>query len=184
VKGFRKVKFSWGVFIIFFGLVSLLWAGLSLDPRFLPSKLIEKPFPNFTLPSLAKGDKDVMLADLKGKAGMVHIWATWCGICLREHHELMQISKKFSYPIYGVLYQDEPRDGQRWLEKNGNPYILSIADKRGRLGLDLGVYGTPETFIIDADGVIRYRAVGAITVKRFEKELLPVLSKLNESQPQ
>lgn len=178
MKGHRQFKFSWTVFIVFFGLVSLLWAGLSLDPRLLPSSMISKPFPSFSLPNLNAQTDLVQTNDLKGKVGMVHIWATWCGICLQEHDALMEISKKSSFPMYGILYQDDPRDGRRWLQQNGDPYDLSILDQRGRLGLDLGVYGTPETFVIDAKGIIRYRAVGAMTMRRFEKELLPILTEL------
>lgn len=179
MKGIQ-IKSSWIMFSIFMGLIVLLGVGLSLDPRFLPSKLIEKPFPQFSLSRLNHPQKTVQQSDLMGRPGLVHIWATWCGVCLSEHEDLMQIASKWPYPIYSVLYQDNPEQAAQWLHSKGNPYVWTAIDNKGRLGLDLGVYGTPETYVLDAKGIIRYRVVGPLTVRKFEREILPLFKSFRE----
>lgn len=147
--------------VIFFGLGFFLWKGLSLDPRELPSALIDRPMPAFELPSLTDPARSLTVADLKGETALVNVWATWCPTCKEEHAFLNELAEQ-GVVIYGINYKDEPVKATSWLQRYLNPYKDVILDKEGSLGLDLGVYGAPETYIIDAQGTIRYRHVGAV----------------------
>jgi cytochrome c biogenesis protein CcmG/thiol:disulfide interchange protein DsbE len=149
---------------LFIGLGFFLWKGLYLDPRELPSALIDRPIPNFDLPSLTEPQRQLSVADLKGEVALVNVWATWCPTCKEEHSFLNQLAQQ-GIVIYGINYKDEPVKATSWLQRYLNPYREVILDKEGRLGLDLGVYGAPETYVIDAQGTIRYRHVGAVDAK-------------------
>jgi len=149
---------------LFVGLGFFLWKGLYLDPRELPSALIDRPMPNFDLPSLTEPQRQLSVADLKGEVALVNVWATWCPTCKEEHSFLNQLAQQ-GVVIYGINYKDEPVKATSWLQRYLNPYREVILDKEGRLGLDLGVYGAPETYVIDAQGTIRYRHVGAVDAK-------------------
>ena len=149
---------------LFIGLGFFLWKGLYLDPRELPSALIDRPMPNFDLPSLTEPQRQLSVADLKGEVALVNVWATWCPTCKEEHSFLNQLAQQ-GVAIYGINYKDEPVKATSWLQRYLNPYREVILDKEGRLGLDLGVYGAPETYVIDAQGTIRYRHVGAVDAK-------------------
>lgn len=149
---------------LFIGLGFFLWKGLYLDPRELPSALIDRPMPNFDLPSLTEPQRQLSVADLKGEVALVNVWATWCPTCKEEHSFLNQLAQQ-GVVIYGINYKDEPVKATSWLQRYLNPYREVILDKEGRLGLDLGVYGAPETYVIDAQGTIRYRHVGAVDAK-------------------
>jgi len=141
--------------IAFAGVCAFLYQGLQLEPSKLPSALLGKPFPEFVLTALRDETKPLGRGDVVGKVALVNVWATWCPSCRVEHHFLNEIVEKFGVVIYGVNYKDERDKAQQWLENLGNPYRLSIYDDTGSLGIDLGVYGAPETYVIDHNGMIR-----------------------------
>ncbi len=154
-----------------------LWQGLKLDPRELPSALIGKPFPQFTL-STVKDENATLTQDaLKGEVSLVNVWATWCVSCRQEHPELVRIAKETGIPIYGLNYKDTRPEAIRWLDEYLDPYRFSLFDADGRVGLDLGVYGAPETYIVDKEGIVRYRFVGVIDRNIWLNELLPEVNK-------
>jgi len=149
---------------LFIGMGFFLWKGLYLDPREIPSALVDRPMPAFELPSLTEPERKLSVADLKGEVALVNVWATWCPTCKEEHSFLNQLAQQ-GITIYGINYKDEPVKATAWLQRYLNPYREVILDQEGRLGLDLGVYGAPETYVIDAQGTIRYRHVGAVDAK-------------------
>lgn len=166
---------------IFLGLVAILAVGFKLkDPHLLPSEMINRPFPDFQLRELHDPERIVTNRDLQGQVSMVNVWATWCPNCVIEHPELLRISREEDIPIYGIDYNDEAPKAIEWLTRRENPYRLVIVDDQGTLGIDLGVYGAPETFILDANGVIQYRHVGAVTPDVFEDELKPIIEQLRQ----
>lgn len=154
---------------VFLGMAWFLYKGLYLDPTELPSAMIDKPFPAFSLPSV-EGDKILTEADLKGKPALVNVWATWCISCRVEHPVLTQLAEQ-GVVIYGVNYKDVNADAKQWLKDFHNPYQLDINDADGSLGLNLGVYGAPETFLIDSNGVIRHKFVGVIDQTVWREQL-------------
>lgn len=167
----------WFVWLLFIVLVIFLAKGLRLNPNLLPSQMIDKPFPVFNLKSV-HDRKMIQTSDILGKPCLVHVWATWCGVCLEEHQELINIQNKWHPTIYSVSYKDQPERVLKWLSNNGDPYKLHINDNMGRLALDLGVYGTPETYVLDKNAVIKFRHVGGLNTKIFEKEILPIIQQL------
>ena len=163
--------------LILFGVMALfLFRGLGLDPRELPSALIDRPLPEFSLPSLG-GDRMLTRADIAGQVALVNVWATWCSSCRVEHPYLQQLADQ-GVTIFGVNYKDEAAAARRWLDQLGDPYQLNIVDKQGTLGLDLGVYGAPETYLVDAGGVIRYRHVGVVDDRVWRSILQPLYAEL------
>ena len=170
---------------LFIGLAIFLGVGLNRDPRQLPSPLIGRDAPAFTLPRLAKADVATQPgvfspADMRGKVWLLNVWASWCESCRDEHPLMVELSKKGLLPILGLNYKDKDEDAQRWLAQFGNPYQLSAVDADGRIGIDYGVYGVPETYLIDADGVIRYKQIGAITPEVLERKILPMAAALRK----
>jgi cytochrome c biogenesis protein CcmG/thiol:disulfide interchange protein DsbE len=157
--------------ILFAGMAAFLFRGLSLDPRELPSALIDRPLPEFSLPVLGQ-ERLLQRKDLLGQPVLLNVWATWCVACRVEHPYLVQIAAT-GVPIYGVNYKDEDAAAARWLSELGDPYRANIADREGSLGLDLGVYGAPETYLVDAAGVIRYRHVGVVDERVWQTILQP-----------
>lgn len=160
------------------GLGSFLWKGLYLNPKALPSALIDKPVPPFELPWLEKPGQTLTQEALKGKVSLLNVWATWCPSCRTEHPFLMELAHRRKIPIYGVDYKDETTAANRWLSELGNPYVANIIDEKGSLGLDLGVYGAPETFIVDKKGIVRYRHAGPLTDAIWKRDLLPLFEGL------
>jgi len=154
-------------------LAVFLWRGLLLDPSHLPSALIDKPVPVFTLPNLLKPDSTVSNQSLVGHPYLLNVWATWCPSCRQEHAFLNKLSKD-GVKIVGVNYKDENDAALRWLKNFDDPYIVNIVDADGRFGLDLGVYGAPETFLIDAEGIIRYKHVGVVDERVWRSKLAPI----------
>lgn len=154
-----------------------LFRGLSLDPTEIPSALIDRPLPSFKLPALGS-DAVLTQADVAGEVALLNVWATWCVSC-RVEHPYLQLLAEQGIPIYGLNYKDNDADALRWLEELGDPYRLTIADRDGTLGLDLGVYGAPETYIIDAAGVVRFRHVGVVDEGSWRTVLEPVYRELN-----
>ena len=168
--------------ILFTVLALFLFRGLSLDPKEMPSALIDDPFPSFDLPKLG-ADERLSAENLAGRVGLLNVWATWCPSCRVEHPYLLQLSAR-GVPIYGLNYKDEDAAAQRWLQQLGDPYRFNIVDREGSLGLDLGVYGAPETYLIDAQGVIRYRHVGVVDESAWRSTLEPLyLSLGGEAHP-
>jgi cytochrome c biogenesis protein CcmG/thiol:disulfide interchange protein DsbE len=164
---------------VFVGLVMILAVGFNLeDPHFLPSELIDQQFPEFSLNELNAPDRIVTHQDIKGQVALVNVWATWCPNCLIEHPELMRISREEGLPLYGINYNDESVKARQWLVRHNNPFQFNIVDDQGKLGIDLGVYGAPETFVLDANGVIQYRHVGPVTRRVWEETLRPVVDLL------
>jgi cytochrome c biogenesis protein CcmG, thiol:disulfide interchange protein DsbE len=163
----------------FIALAVILALGLNRDPREVPSPLIGKPAPTFALTRVEDSQITIGSADLLGKVWMLNVWASWCVACREEHELLVQFSKKGRLPIYGLDYKDERRDAIKWLERMGNPYQASLFDGEGRVGIDFGVYGVPETFIIDKTGTIRMKHIGPLTPEVIETQIEPLLKKLN-----
>ena len=156
-----------------FGILALLLArGLQLDPKELPSALIDRPLPTFALPAL-EGDETLTNDSVTGEVALFNIWATWCITCRTEHPYLEQLADS-GVPIYGINYKDDSASARRWLAELGDPYRANIVDAEGTLGLDLGVYGAPETYLVDADGVIRYRHVGEVNDRIWTNTLGPL----------
>ncbi|MGB0468460.1 MAG: DsbE family thiol:disulfide interchange protein [Pontibacterium sp.] len=149
---------------IFIVLGFFLYQGLQIDPTKLPSALIDKPLPTFKISSLYDEQKMLTAEDLKGKPALINVWATWCPSCKAEHAQLNRIREE-GYVIYGINYKDERGKAKEWLRRYQDPYTQNIFDENGTLGLDLGVYGAPETYVIDASGVIRYKHVGVVDEK-------------------
>jgi cytochrome c biogenesis protein CcmG, thiol:disulfide interchange protein DsbE len=164
---------------IFLGLVVFLGAGLKLDPKEVPSPLIGKPAPAFALTRLDNVGQTIRREDLLGKVWMLNVWASWCVACREEHPLLVEFARKKLLPVYGLNYKDERSAGLRWLANFGNPYDASLFDQDGRVGIDWGVYGVPETFIIDREGVIRFKQIGPITPDVIRTQIEPLVRKLN-----
>jgi cytochrome c biogenesis protein CcmG, thiol:disulfide interchange protein DsbE len=162
----------------FLALAIVLAVGLKLDPREVPSPLIDKPAPKFALARLDDAGKTVRLDDLKGKAFILNVWASWCVACREEHPLLVEFAKKRVVPLYGLNYKDQREDATRWLARFGNPYDASLFDDDGRVGIDFGVYGVPETFVIDKQGNVAYKHVGPMQPRDLERTILPLLEKL------
>ena len=163
----------------FIVLAVMLAIGLNRDPREVPSPLIDKPAPTFQLTRLDDPATTIALADLRGKVWMLNVWASWCVACREEHPLLVTFSKKNLLPIYGLDYKDQRDDGVAWLSRMGDPYRASLFDGEGRVGIDFGVYGVPETFIIDKTGTIRMKHIGPLTPEVIATEIEPLVRKLN-----
>ncbi|RRV17927.1 DsbE family thiol:disulfide interchange protein [Pseudomonas saudiphocaensis] len=163
--------------LVFLTVAVFLYRGLFLDPSELPSALIDKPVPEFSLPSLETPERMLSAADFKGEAALINVWATWCPTCRAEHEMLNQLAGQ-GVVVYGVNYKDDSEAARRWLNELGNPYRLNVEDPEGSLGINLGVYGAPETFLIDKNGVIRHKYVGAIDQRVWREQLAPLYQEL------
>ncbi len=161
-------------------LIGLLAVGLTLDPREVPSPLVGKVAPAFRLSSLSNPQKSISASDWRGQVCMVNVWASWCTACREEHPLLMDLAQRNQLPIYGLNYKDTRDDALGWLTRFGNPYQESVFDAQGTAGLDWGVYGVPETFILDKHGRIRYKHIGAIKADDLERKLLPLIRSLQQ----
>jgi cytochrome c biogenesis protein CcmG/thiol:disulfide interchange protein DsbE len=164
-----------GIFLV---LVVFLGIGLKLDPREVPSPLIDKPAPAFRLTQLHDPAKSLAGEDMKGKVWIFNVWASWCVACLEEHPILVELAKRNLVPIVGLNYKDGRDEALKWLVKHGDPYSLSVQDPEGRVGIEYGVYGVPETYVIDREGIIRYKKIGPVTPKVLEEQILPLVKRL------
>jgi cytochrome c biogenesis protein CcmG, thiol:disulfide interchange protein DsbE len=164
---------------IFAVLSAFLYAGLGLKPREVPSPLIGKPAPAFVLPRLDTPEQRLSVKDLQGKVWLLNVWASWCVACRVEHPLLVELAASGAVPIYGLNYKDQRDDALAWLQRHGNPYVASLADGDGRVGIDFGVYGVPETFVIDKQGIIRHKHIGPVTPDDLRDTILPLVKKLN-----
>lgn len=170
--------------VAIFGVIALFFVkGLTLDPRTLPSVLIDRPVPEMSLAPLPGrgGNTGLSTADLKGRVSLVNVFGSWCIACVQEHPFLMTIKRSGRIPIHGIDWRDDPAEGARWLQKNGDPYDRVGADPApGRTAIDFGVTGAPETFVVDGGGIIRYKHIGPITPEVWSKILLPIITELEK----
>lgn len=165
---------------LFLVLVAFLAIGLSRDPREVPSPLVDKPAPAFVLPQLSAPEQSFKSEEMRGRVWLLNVWASWCVACRDEHPLLVELARTRLVPIYGLNYKDERRDALAWLDAFGDPYTLSIADADGRVGINYGVYGVPETFVIDRNGVIRYKQIGPVTAEVLQKKIIPLVKELQK----
>jgi cytochrome c biogenesis protein CcmG/thiol:disulfide interchange protein DsbE len=163
---------------IFFLLVAFFAVGLFRDPREVPSPFIGRAAPAFKLEQLHQPQAAFTPEEMRGKVWLLNVWASWCVACQAEHPLLVQMSRDKLVPIVGLNYKDKRDDGLKWLVRHGDPYVLSAYDFEGKVGIDYGVYGVPETFVIDKQGVIRYKQIGPITPEALEKKIKPLLKEL------
>jgi cytochrome c biogenesis protein CcmG/thiol:disulfide interchange protein DsbE len=159
----------------------LLFAGIGRDPSKLPSPLIGKPAPAFDLPVLADATRRVTSTELEGRAYLLNVFASWCATCQAEHPVLKAFAAEGLIPVIGLNWKDRPDDAIRWLGRHGNPYEVVLADPSGAIGIDFGVYGTPETFLVDAGGTIRFKHVGNLTPEVIDRDIRPLLATLGGS---
>lgn len=187
--------------IVFLVLAGFLAIGLTLNPREVPSALINKPVPAFSLARLDDGEKRFSPEDMRGEVWLLNVWASWCVACRQEHPMLVDMAKRNVIPVVGLNYKEVRGDAgidikrvpegeetplafrraQAWLNMHGNPYVLSVMDINGRVGIDLGVYGVPETFLIDRQGNIRYKHIGPLTPDVLQKVLMPKIEELRHA---
>ncbi|MAZ88177.1 MAG: DsbE family thiol:disulfide interchange protein [Cellvibrionaceae bacterium] len=166
--------------MIFVVLAGFFWRGLSLDPTAMPSALIDQPMPVFSLSTVKQPEQMKTHEDLKGQVSLLNVWATWCVSCRIEHPYLLSLAEQ-GVPIVGVNYKDDVAAAQQWLKDLADPYVYSVVDLDGRLGIDLGVFGAPETYVVDKQGVIRYKHVGVVNEKVWNEKLEPIVRALNAS---
>lgn len=161
-------------------LAGFLYVGLYKDPSLVPSPLIGKPIPSFELSVLKDADSSVTEKDFKGQIALINVWATWCVACKQEHAALVHLAEQKNIPIYGLNYKDDRDLAKQWLIDFGDPYVLSAYDPSGRVAIDFGVYGAPETFLIDAEGVIRHKLVGIMTADVWQQQFVPKIEHIQQ----
>jgi cytochrome c biogenesis protein CcmG/thiol:disulfide interchange protein DsbE len=174
----KRYTIPLGIFAI---LLVFLGVGLRLKPQEVPSPFIGKPAPAFKLSQLEQAGKTFSPQDMRGKVWLFNVWASWCTSCRAEHPVLVEFAKQAAVPIVGLNYMDVREDGSRWLDKFGNPYALSVFDADGKVGTDYGVYGVPETFVIDRQGNIRLKLTGPVTPEIIKSTLLPLIRELEHA---
>lgn len=172
-----RIKFTLPL-MIFAIILFFFWQGIHKDPNLLPSTLVDKPAPSFKAPSLE--NSMISTAEFKGKVTLLNVWSSHCSLCKLEHPFLMELAKKPELQVIGLNYKDQQEEAKRYLQKLGNPFQRLICDESGKYAMQFGVYGTPETFLIDKNGIVRYRYVGAITLNVLENDLLPRIIKMQE----
>ena len=166
--------------ILFLALAVFLFIGLGRDPNEIPSPLLDKPAPAFNLPQLADPQRSFKSEEMRGRVWLLNVWASWCAACRDEHPLLLELARTRLVPIYGLNYKDERQDALRWLEEFGDPYTMNLVDADGRVGIDYGVYGVPETFVIDRNGVIRYKQIGPVTEEALKNRIIPLVKELQK----
>jgi cytochrome c biogenesis protein CcmG/thiol:disulfide interchange protein DsbE len=171
----RRVIVAVVPLVVAVALGAVLWEGLYLNPREIPSALIGKPAPAFTLPALPGREPGLSSDNLKGEVSLVNVFASWCVACRVEHPLLLRLKQEQAVPIHGIDYKDDPQAALGWLAEHGDPYTRVGADRSGRVGIDWGVYGVPETFVIDRDGVIVCKQIGPITEREWTRKLKPAI---------
>lgn len=175
-------KIGWRIVpIVLFVLLSIfLWRGLSLNPRDLPSVQLGRSLPEFTLPKLDDPDSSFDSKQIRNRVVLLNVWASWCAACTDEQVFMLQLARE-GVPIYGLNYKDKTEDARQWLAQWGNPYQLVVQDLDGKVAIDLGVYGAPETFVIDKQGVIRYRHAGVMNQELWQREIKPLVQQLEQA---
>ncbi len=164
----------------FLVLLVFLGIGLTLKPGEIPSPLVGRSAPGFTLAQLDVPEQKFAPQDMQGKVWLLNVWASWCAACLQEHPVLLDLAKSGAVPLVGLNYKDPREEALAWLRRHGDPYVLSVADTLGRVGIDYGVYGVPETFVIDRAGIIRYKVIGPVTVQALRDTILPLVRELQK----
>jgi len=178
-RGFAMRALKFLIPLAAFGVLAwFLYSGLSLNPREVPSPLIGKPAPAFSLVRLDDPEKTVRREDLLGKPWIMNVWASWCAPCREEHPVVIDLARRGGVPVVGLNYKDRPGDARNWLSRLGDPYVMTLVDFDGKVGIDFGVYGVPETFVVDAQGIIRYKHVGILTPAIVSQRIEPLLRKL------
>ena len=172
-----NARIAW-VIGLFAALLVLLTLGLRLNPREVPSPLIGKPAPAFELPRLDAPGRTFSQKEMLGQVWVMNVWASWCVACRDEHALLVEFAKSGVAPLYGLNYKDQRDDGLKWLARYGNPFFATVYDSAGRIAIDYGVYGVPETYVIDRKGVIRYKQIGAVTREVLAQKILPLVGQL------
>lgn len=172
-----KIRFL-APLIIFVLIAVFLGIGLKLDPREVPSPLIGKPAPAFNLPSLYAPEKTVQPDDFKGQVWLMNVWATWCASCRAEHETLVRFNRQNLVPIVGLNYKDESVAAKQWLTNLGNPYLINAFDENGRVAIDWGVYGAPETYVIDKQGIVRHKHTGPVDMEVLNSKIIPLVETL------
>jgi len=172
-------RYLWplGVFIV---VVGFLAVGLGLNPREVPSPLVGKRAPAFKLPVLHDPAREFAPAEMRGKVWVLNVWASWCAPCLEEHPLIVSLADRKIVPVVGLNYKDKREDALKWLKRHGDPFLVAVADRDGRIGIDYGVYGVPETYVIDREGVIRYKRIGPLTAEIVESKLVPLVKSLGQ----
>jgi cytochrome c biogenesis protein CcmG/thiol:disulfide interchange protein DsbE len=173
-----KALIPLGLFAV---LVGFLAVGLRLDPHEVPSPLVNKPAPDFKIAQLEQADAQFSPNDLKGKVWVLNVWASWCVACRQEHPVLMAFARANVAPLIGLDYKDQRKEAMGVLKRAGNPYDLTAFDGDGRVGIDYGVYGVPESYVIDKAGVIRYKHIGPITEDALQQTIIPLINELKKS---
>lgn len=163
---------------LFLALAGFLARGLTRNPHELPSPLVGRQAPVFELPQLASETAKFSPVEMRGKVWLLNVWASWCGSCREEHPLLMDLARRGTVPLVGLDYKDAPADARRWLGEHGDPYLLSAVDRDGRAGMNYGVYGVPETYVIDQAGIIRHKHVGPVTDEVLRRKILPLIQEL------
>lgn len=167
-------------FGIFIALVVFFTIGLEHDPREIPSPLINKPAPAFTLPQLHDATQSFTPSKMLGQVWLLNVWASWCASCREEQPVLVAFAQSHSVPIIGLNYKDQRQDALDWLRQLGDPYVLSVSDADGRVGIDYGVYGVPETYVIDKQGVIRMKHIGPVSMQVLQEKIMPLVLALSK----
>jgi cytochrome c biogenesis protein CcmG/thiol:disulfide interchange protein DsbE len=177
-----KSAWRWSLpFLVFAALAVVLYTGLFRDPREVPSPLIGKPAPAFALRDLHEPGRTFGTTDMRGQVWLLNVWASWCESCRIEHPLLVDLARQKIVPIVGLDYKDKDDLGKKWLADRGNPYSVSIVDGDGRVGIDWGVYGVPETFVVDKEGIIRYKQIGPVNADVLAKTIVPLVRRLQQS---
>ncbi|HQS58007.1 MAG: thiol:disulfide interchange protein [Gallionellales bacterium 35-53-114] len=167
-------------FVIFIILATFLFVGLNLNPREVPSPLVGKAAPAFSLPQLHTPNRQFSPLEMEGKVWLLNVWASWCVSCEAEHPLLIELARQNIVPIVGLDYKDKRQAALVWLERRGNPYVLTVSDVEGRTGIDYGVYGVPETYVIDKQGLIQYKQIGPVTTENLRDKILPLVAELEK----
>ena len=165
---------------IFIAVAAFLFKGLSLDPKEVPSPLIGKAAPEFSLPLLNDFEAPFANGDMTGEVWLLNVFASWCGPCLDEHPIIVNFARSTAVPVVGFNYKDRPRAAKQWLNRHGDPYTQVVVDLNGRIGLDYSVYGVPETFLIDQQGIIRYKKIGPLTQMDVSQDIIPLIEELSQ----
>ncbi len=176
--GVRRRLLFLAPLVVVFGIGAAFAIGLTLDPRQIPSALIGRPAPAFELPPVQGRKLGLSSGDLVGEVSLVNVFASWCTACRAEHPLFMDLARSRQVPIHGLNYKDKPNDAAAWLDELGDPYTRTGADLNGRVGIDWGVYGVPETFVVGADGHIAYKHIGPITPEALRDKILPLVRQL------
>lgn len=184
VDGQGRRRLTYFIPVAVFAVIAVAFAvGLTLNPREIPSALIGKPVPEFALPPVQGRSLGLSSEDLRGEVSLVNVWASWCAECRREHPVLMDLARRHVVALHGLNYKDRPDAAQAWLDGLGDPYTRNGADRDGRVAIDWGVYGVPETFVVDRRGRIAYKHIGAMTERVVAEKILPLVEDLRRSEP-